>query len=77
MIDRGEAYMIMENMAAAKPQKSFLVLSCKARRKAKATVENKVNTNVRSPEILASLLGANDEHEHVYYLDSCTGAIDC
>ncbi|GMY07794.1 hypothetical protein FCV25MIE_03033 [Fagus crenata] len=49
-----------------------------ARRKAKATVENKVNTNVRSPKILAfSLLGANDEHEHVYYLDSCTGAIDC
>jgi hypothetical protein len=69
MIDRGEPYMIMENMAAAKPQKSFLVSSRKARRETKATVENTVSTNVRSPKILAfSLLGANMMNMNTYII---------
>jgi hypothetical protein len=60
--DSGEAYMMMENMVAAKPQKSFLPLPCRAKRDTKATkatAPNTESTNVRSPNILAfSFLGA-------------------
>jgi len=59
IIDRGEAYMMMENMVAAKPQKSFLPLPCRAKRETKATAANTASTNVRSPKILPfSFLGA-------------------
>lgn len=59
MIDRGEAYMMMEKMVAAKPQKSFLELSCKANRDTKATVAKIASTRVRRPRILLfSFLGA-------------------
>ena len=59
MIDRGEPYMIMEKTAVAKPQKSFLVLPCKARREIKATAAKKVSTNAKRPKILVfSFFGA-------------------
>lgn len=52
--------MIMENMAAAKPQKSFLELPCRAKSDTKATAENNESTKVKRPRILAfSFLGAN------------------
>ena len=59
MIDRGEPYMIMEKTAVANPQKSFLVLPCKARREIKATAAKKVSTNAKRPKILVfSFFGA-------------------
>lgn len=59
MIDRGDPYMIMEKTAAAKPQKSFLALPCKARREIKTTAAKKVSTNAKSPKILVlSFFGA-------------------
>ena len=60
MIDRGEPYMMMEKMAAAKPQKIFLLLPWRTKREMKATAANMLSTNVRSARILPfSLFGAN------------------
>lgn len=51
---------MMENMAAAKPQKSFLELPCRANRETKTTAENTAITKAKRPRILAfSFLGAN------------------
>jgi len=59
IIDRGEAYMMMENMTEAKPQRSFLLLPCRAKTDTKATAENTPSTNARSPNIFPfSFLGA-------------------
>ena len=59
MIERGEAYMIIEKMVAARPQKSFLSLPFKAKREIRATAEKTVSTKVKSPRILAfSFFGA-------------------
>ena len=60
MIDRGEPYMIMEKIVAARPQKSFLLLPWRAKMEMKTTVAKTERTKVRSPRILAfSFLGAN------------------
>lgn len=59
MIDRGDAYMMMEKMVAAKPQNSFLMWPWRAKRDTKAAAEKTVRTKARSPRILAfSFLGA-------------------
>ncbi|KAF5458461.1 hypothetical protein F2P56_022488, partial [Juglans regia] len=60
IINRGEAYMMMENMLAANPQNTALVLpASKAKRETKATVEKTKTTNKKIPKSLAfSLLGA-------------------
>ena len=59
MIERGDAYMIIEKMVAARPQKSFLPLPCRAKREIKATAEKTVSTEMKSPRILAfSFFGA-------------------
>ena len=52
MMDKGEPYMMMEKMVAAKPQKSFLPWPCKAKRETKTTTPKTVSTNVNSPSIL-------------------------
>ena len=50
----------MENMAAAKPQKIFLDLPCRANRDTKTTAAKTAITNVKRPRVLAfSFLGAN------------------
>lgn len=51
--------MMMENMAAAKPQKTFLELPWSANREIKTTAENTVITNANKPLIFTfSFLGA-------------------
>lgn len=45
--------MMMQKVVDTKPQKSFLVLSRRAKRDTKAMAKNTVTTNVRSPKILA------------------------
>lgn len=67
MIDRGEAYMMMEKMVAARPQKSFLGLPWRARSDTRATAPNTVSTKVRSPRIFAfSLFGAKMIKSNTY-----------
>lgn len=59
MMDRGEAYMMIEKMVAAKPQKSFLVFPWRANRETKATTAKMKSTSVKRPRILLfSFLGA-------------------
>lgn len=53
MMDRGDAYMMMEKMVAAKPQKSFLPWPCKAKRETKTTTPNTESTKMNRPSILA------------------------
>ena len=49
-----------ENIAMAKPQKTFLRLPCKAKRETKTTAENTESTKVNRAKILIfSFLGAN------------------
>lgn len=58
MIERGDAYMIMENIVAANPQNNFLARSWRAKRDTKATAEKTAITHAKSPRILAfSFLG--------------------
>lgn len=59
MIDRGEAYMIMEKTVAALPQKSFRTCPWSAKRETNTTAEKTVSTKVRIAKILLfSFLGA-------------------
>lgn len=59
IIEKGELYMMTENTVAARPQKSFRVLSWRVKRDTNATAENKASTAVKRPRILAlSLFGA-------------------
>lgn len=59
MIERGDAYMMMEKMVAARPQNNFLVLPWRAKRETKATAAKTESTSERSPMILAfSIFGA-------------------
>ena len=75
MIERGEAYMTMEKIVAARPQKSFLALPCKAKRETKATVANTARTKAKRPNILAfSLFGANIMNINTY-TDSITAPV--
>lgn len=58
-MERGEPYMMMEKMAAAKPQKSFLELPWRAKREIKTTAVKIVRTRVKRPTILTfSFFGA-------------------
>lgn len=67
MIERGEAYMTMEKIVAARPQKSFLPLPCKAKRETRATVTNTVTTKAKRPNILSfSFFGANIMNTDTY-----------
>jgi hypothetical protein len=60
IIESGEPYMMTENMEAAKPQKTFLGVPCRAKRDTKTTIENTESTAVKRPKILSfSFLGAN------------------
>jgi hypothetical protein len=60
IIESGEPYMMTENMEAAKPQKTFLGVPCRAKRDTKTTIENTESTAVKKPKILSfSFLGAN------------------
>jgi hypothetical protein len=57
--------MMMQKVVDTKPQKSFLVLSRRAKRDTKAMAKNTVSTNVRSPQNLSLLflgysIGATD-----------------
>jgi hypothetical protein len=71
--------MMMQKVVDTKPQKSFLVLSRRAKRDTKVMAKNTVSTNVRSPQNLSLLfLGRiHDEDHHEYQLDYSTGATDC
>lgn len=51
-MDRADPYIIMENTEAARPQKSFLVLTWRAKIDTSATVANIVMTKAKSPRIL-------------------------
>lgn len=52
--------MITENMAAAKPQKSFRGMPWRAKRDTKTTTEKTESTEMKRPKILSfSFLGAN------------------
>lgn len=52
--------MMTENMVAAKPQKFFLGVPCRAKSDTKTTTENTESTAVNRPKILIfSFLGAN------------------
>lgn len=67
MMERGDPYMMMENIAAAKPQKSFLVFPCRANRDTTTTPENTATTNEKRPRIFAfSFLGANTTKMKTY-----------
>lgn len=67
MIERGEAYMTMEKIVAARPQRSFLPLPCKAKRETRATVTNTVTTKAKRPNILSfSFFGANIMNTNTY-----------
>lgn len=67
--------MMIENTVAAKPQKSFLLLPCRAKREIKATAENTVSTNISIPKILAfSFFGAN-MMKTTTYTDSITAPV--
>lgn len=69
MIERGEAYMIIEKMVAAKPQKIFLALPWKAKRDTKATAAKTVRTSMKSPKIFAfSFFGAKSRKIKTYMI---------
>lgn len=71
MIERGEPYIMMEKMAAAKPQKIFLGWEWRASRDTKATAEKIESTRAKRAEILAfSLLGAKMRKVSTYIASS-------
>lgn len=60
MIVRGEAYMAMEKIVAAKPHNSFLLWPWRANRETDTTAANTVRTRTRREKIFAfSFLGEN------------------
>ena len=60
IIDRGEAYITMEKREAARPQKSLLLLSWRAKTEISATEEKTARTDVKSPVIFPlSFVGVN------------------
>jgi len=68
-MERGEPYMMMEKIAAAKPQKSFLFFPCRTNRDTRTTAENTDTTKEKSPRIFAfSFLGANNTKMKTYVI---------
>lgn len=59
IIERGEPYIMIENIAAAKPQNTFLELPCRAKSEMKTTAANIVITKANKPLIFSfSFFGA-------------------
>lgn len=50
--DKGEAYMQMENIVAANPQKSFLILPCSANKDTRAIIAKVTTTTMKRLKIL-------------------------
>lgn len=73
--DRGEAYITIEKIVAARPQRIFLLFPWRAKRETKTTTANILRTETRSPKIFAfSFLGANIRKINTY-IDSIAAPV--